>query len=69
MIIIGITGSIIRLFGFKTNISYTNMKIICTKNYYKNEKATKDLNLNFKPIEIAINDAVKWFTAKKMIKE
>lgn len=63
----GYFGNIARFFGFKTNLSMANMRILCTKGFYSNQKAVNELGVNFKNTEKAIKDAIEWFTEKKMI--
>ncbi|PWE00139.1 NAD-dependent epimerase/dehydratase family protein [Marinilabilia rubra] len=57
----GVIGNIMRWFGLKTQLSLTNMKMLCVKNFYSNQKAKNDLGVNFEPVESGIEAAVKWF--------
>jgi dihydroflavonol-4-reductase len=61
----GIAGSLLRRAGIHTAISLTNMRILCTKNYYSNTKARKHLGLTFLPVEYAIKDALYWIRKRK----
>jgi len=56
LLFIGLIGSLTRAMGVKTSISYNNMKILCTKTFYTNEKAKNELNMQFKSTEKAIED-------------
>lgn len=70
---IGLIGSLIRKFGIKTNLSMTNMSILCINNFYSNKKAKIELGITFRPIEEAIDDAISWFknndTIDKILKK
>jgi len=61
LLFLGTIGNMIRLVGIKTDLSKTNMKILCVENFYSNKKAKKELNLTSTPIDDAIDDAIKWF--------
>ncbi|WP_262707694.1 hypothetical protein [Flavobacterium cerinum] len=43
------------------------MRILCTGNYYSNQKAIDELDVNFEPIENGITEAVDWFKLKGII--
>lgn len=64
----GIFGNIIKSFGIDTEISLTNMRILCIENFYTSKKAENELDLKFNTIDDAIKDAVKWFKQHNMIK-
>lgn len=64
---IGAAGSLLRYFGVKTAVSFTNMQILCTGNYYLNQKAVDELGIDFKPIENGINETLHWFKTKGII--
>lgn len=59
----GGAGSFLRMLGFCTRLSLTNMRILCTDGYYHNYKASRDLGVEFRPVEDAVRDALKWFAA------
>lgn len=61
LIFIGTLGNLLKYFGIENEITLTNMKILCIKNYYTNKKAKSDLNVKFNGIDTAISDAIKWF--------
>lgn len=67
LLAIGAAGSLLRFFGIKTAVSFTNMQILCTGNYYSNQKAIDELVINFDPIENGITEAVDWFKHKKVL--
>jgi dihydroflavonol-4-reductase len=59
---IGAFGSLLNRIGMSTPVNLTNMKILCIKNYYTNEKASKELELTFSAsVSSAISDTVVWF--------
>lgn len=64
---IGAVGSLLRFFGIKTVVSFTNMQILCTGNYYSNQKAVDELGVRFEPIENGITETVDWFKHKKIL--
>lgn len=57
----GIFGELLRKFRITTNLSLVNMKILCTSNYYTNKKSIKELGLNYRPVDVAISDALDYF--------
>lgn len=63
----GVLGSFMRLLGIKTQLSLTNMKMLCVKNFYSNEKARRELGVDFYPIDTGIKEAVKWFKENGII--
>lgn len=65
LLIAGIVGSILRILGVKTEVSLTNMRILCINNYYSNEKAVKSFGLSMQPIEKAIADCLDWFSTRR----
>lgn len=64
---IGAAGSLLRFFGVKTAVSITNMQILCTGNYYSNQKAVDELGVRFVQIEKGITEAVDWFKHKNIL--
>lgn len=65
--IAGYFGDLLRLIGVQTQISSTNMQIICTKEYYSGAKAAKELGLAPTDLEQTIMRSVAWFKSQKMI--
>ncbi len=61
LLLAGIAGNIARYAGINTELSLTNMKILCLRNYYSSEKAVKKLNLQLTPVDKAIEDTLSWF--------
>lgn len=64
LILIGYLGDIVNLFGIKSKYSSQNMKILCIRNYYSNNKAKNSLGVQFNPIEEGISEAILWFSNK-----
>jgi dihydroflavonol-4-reductase len=69
LLLIGLTGNALRYFGFNTDFTFTNMKILCVKNYYSGKKAENDLGIVLKPVEVAVDDAIKWFKSNCKIRK
>jgi dihydroflavonol-4-reductase len=61
LLLIGLAGNILRFAGVRTPLSLTNMRILCTGNYYASHKAVSKLKLPQTPIVKAIDDALAWF--------
>lgn len=61
---IGLFGELLRMFSIKTNLSLVNMKILCTMNYYSNKKSIKELKMHYRPVDMALADALKYFNKK-----
>ncbi|GGH02596.1 NAD-dependent dehydratase [Parapedobacter pyrenivorans] len=64
----GYIGDFFRALGLKTPLSSTNMKILCVKNFYSNQKAQQELDITFQPIENGICKAITWFKAHQMLR-
>jgi dihydroflavonol-4-reductase len=64
LLIVGLAGNIFRFAGIRTPISLTNMKILCTGNYYTSHKAVNILKLPQTPVVNAIDDALSWFRSE-----
>ena len=65
LITIGVIGEIIRKMGVKTDLSYANAIILTINNYYSNHKVKQKFKIDFLPIELAVEDAIKWFHENK----
>ncbi|TVR73733.1 MAG: NAD-dependent epimerase/dehydratase family protein [Marinilabiliales bacterium] len=57
----GLAGSMARLAGINTELSLTNMRILCTCNFYSGIKAIDQLGLPQTPVKTAIKEAINWF--------
>lgn len=63
---IGFFGELLKAFRIKTNLSLVNMKILCTNNYYSNNKSVAEIGVNYRPIDCAIMDALNYFKKEKL---
>jgi nucleoside-diphosphate-sugar epimerase len=61
LLTLGYIGDFIRWFRRPINLSSVNTKLIIINSFYSNEKAKKDLKINFTSTEVAIKDALEWF--------
>jgi dihydroflavonol-4-reductase len=58
---IGRIGELIRGIGIKSNLSLANMKILYINNFYSGQKSVIELGMNYRSIDLAINDAINYF--------
>lgn len=63
----GMAGSLLRFFSVPTELTLTNMRIICRGEYYSGRKAVEELGIELHPVEDSIKDAIEWFRENKMI--
>jgi nucleoside-diphosphate-sugar epimerase len=61
LIALGYFGDFLRMLNIKTSISSVNMKILCVKNFYSNDKSVTALNIKYRPVDFAIKDAIAYF--------
>ncbi|MBS2097343.1 NAD-dependent epimerase/dehydratase family protein [Carboxylicivirga linearis] len=61
LLMIGLTGEILRFFRVQTDLSFLNLKALTVRNYFSNHKAKQELKIQFTPIDEAIKDAVDYF--------
>ncbi len=66
LIVCGYCGDLLRRCSVPTGISSVNMKILCEKNFYSNKKSKEKLQISYRPIDVAISDAIKYFERKKL---
>jgi len=64
---VGLFGNFLKLLRIRNELSLTNMKILCIRNYYTNQKAKKELYIEFSTVDKAIIDAIRWFRQNKFI--
>ncbi|MGF1585335.1 MAG: NAD-dependent epimerase/dehydratase family protein [Bacteroidales bacterium] len=69
LLLIGLAGNILRFAGVRTSLSLTNMKILCTGNYYSPHKAVSVLKLTQTPTVKAIDDALSWFRSEDKLNQ
>ena len=58
---IGLLGELLRGLRIKTSLGIVNMRILCTKNYYSNEKSVKEIGMKYRSVDLAIKDALHYF--------
>ncbi|MGM0376724.1 MAG: NAD-dependent epimerase/dehydratase family protein [Bacteroidota bacterium] len=63
----GRLGDLMQKTGLQTQLSLTNTKMLCVKNFYNNKKAVEKLNVTFAPIENGIQEAIEWFRKNGML--
>jgi dihydroflavonol-4-reductase len=61
LLAIGVAGNVLMKLGFNTEFTLTNMRILCVENYYSGKKAEKEFGIVFRPVEVALDDAISWF--------
>lgn len=62
---VGYLGNLIRFFGVRSPLTSDNMRILCQREYYDNSKARKELSMESRSIESAIEDAIEYFRTRK----
>ena len=65
--LVGWFGELLQKAGIKTRLSLTNMKILCVNNFYSNQKAGRELGIEFQPVDGGIKEAVMWFRENGML--
>ncbi|CAM1369159.1 NAD-dependent epimerase/dehydratase family protein [Tenacibaculum xiamenense] len=61
LVLLGFLGNLLRKLRVKSDLSLTNMKILCIENYFSNKKSIQHLDMKYQPIESAVNDAIDYF--------
>jgi dihydroflavonol-4-reductase len=64
LILLGIMGTLLRFLTIKTSLNYPNMKALRIYNYYTNKKSINELEIRYRPIDKAIEDAIDFFENK-----
>ena len=64
----GLIGSLLARMGIRTALHYSNMCILCVRNYYSGRKAVHELGMRQTPVETALSDAIAWFREAGMLK-
>ena len=57
----GYFGDLLRSLRIRTSLSSTNMRILCVNNFYSNDKSKRELEIDYKPVEVSIKDALDYF--------
>ncbi|EJL71832.1 NAD-dependent epimerase/dehydratase family protein [Chryseobacterium populi] len=61
LVLLGWVGDFLRVLKIKSGMSSVNMKALRIENFYSNRKSMNELDVQYKPIEKAIQDAVDFF--------
>jgi len=64
LLAMGYVGNVFRKLNIRTEIHSVNMKILCINNFYSNQKSVTELEIQYRPIDSAINDAINYFKTK-----
>lgn len=67
LMFLGYVGEFLQLLKIPTSINYTNMQILCTNNFYANNKSIEQLHMSYQPIDNAIQDAIRYFQSEGKI--
>ena len=62
LLVLGVFGNFLRRFKIKTSIGLTNMRILCTHNYYSHQKSVHELGMKYRPVDCAIDDAINYLS-------
>lgn len=61
LLTVGTFGSFLRKLNIETSLSSSNMKTLCVKNYYTNQKSIQELNVQYSSLNNAIKEAIDYF--------
>lgn len=65
---LGACGSLLRVFGVATDVSWCNMKILQQCEWYCSDRAVSELDMVHTPIEDAICECVTWMKQNQILK-
>lgn len=60
LLTVGTFGSFMRKLNIETSLSSSNMKTLCVKNYYTNQKSIRELNVQYSSLNNAIKEAADY---------
>ncbi|HLW40933.1 MAG TPA: NAD-dependent epimerase/dehydratase family protein [Flavobacterium sp.] len=60
LLTVGSFGSFMRKLNIETSLSSSNMKTLCVKNYYTNQKSIRELNVQYSSLNNAIKEAADY---------
>lgn len=60
--LLGFIGDLLRKFNIRTNLSTNNMHALCIDNFFSNQKSIRELHMEYKSIDLAILDAISYFS-------
>ena len=61
LLLSGLFGELLRIFEIKTSLSFNNMKILCAKNFYSNNKSVEELGVKYHSVDQVITDSIDYF--------
>lgn len=67
LVCLGKAGDLFRRLGIRTELCTRNLQQLMIQEYYTNEKAKAELNLPENGIEMAIQQAIRWFKEQDMV--
>lgn len=67
LLVSGAIGDLLAKLGVRSEISRTNMRILCIGNYYTNAKSVWELDVRYRPLSEAVDEAVGWFRSRGML--
>ena len=67
LLAVGAVGDLLAKLGIRSEISRTNMRILCIGNYYMNAKSVRELDVRYRPLSEAVDEAVGWFRSRGML--
>ena len=65
LITVGSFCNLLKLIHVPTNISLTNIQMLCINNYYDNKKSKQKLNMNYTSIDRGIKEAINYFSQSR----
>ena len=67
LLVSGAIGDLLARLGIRSEISRTNMRILCIGNYYTNAKSVRELGVRYRPLSEAVDEAVEWFCLRGIL--
>lgn len=64
LLTLGYIGDFLKFFNVLTNLSSVNMKVLCIRNFYSNQKSVRQLQMTYRNTNSAINDSLDYFMEK-----
>ncbi len=61
LLLMGIFGDLIRSLNIRSSLSSVHMRILCTKNFYANQKSLDDLSMTYTSLDGALKEAIDYF--------
>lgn len=67
LLIVGISGDLIRKLGIKSDLCTMNLRQLVIRENYSNQKAKAELNLPESDISLVVKEAIDWFKGRNLI--